>query len=68
MKRLAAARDEIATELGLEPGLVCAKSCALAVASHTPRCADLDDLGDAGLTGWRLDLLGTRFLAALADE
>ncbi len=68
LKRLAAARDEIATELGLEPGLVCAKSCALAVASHTPRCTDLDDLRNAGLTGWRLDLLGTRFLAALADE
>ncbi|TFG38579.1 MAG: ribonuclease D [Candidatus Aminicenantes bacterium] len=68
MKRLAVVRDEIATELGLEPGLVCAKSCALAVASREPRCSSADDLMDSGLTGWRLDLLGSRFITALADE
>lgn len=68
LKRLTKVRDEIAEELGLEPGLVCAKSCALAVASRAPRCADFDDLEEAGLVGWRLDLLGRRFLTALADE
>lgn len=68
MKRLAAARDEVARELALEPGLVCPKSCALAVASHEPRCADRADLRAAGLTGWRLEMLGPRFIAALADE
>jgi len=68
MKRLAEVRNEIAAELGLEPGLVCAKSCALGVASREPRCASVDDLRQAGLSGWRLDLLGPRFLTALADE
>ena len=68
MKRLAVVRDEVAAELGLEPGLVCPKSCALAVASREPRCADTADLREAGLTGWRLELLGPRLIAALADE
>lgn len=68
MKRLAVVRDEVAAELALEPGLVCPKSCALAVASHEPWCADTADLRAAGLTGWRLDLLGPRFIAVLADE
>ena len=68
LKRLAAVRDEIAAELGLDPGLVCAKSCALAVASRTPLCASFDDLKETGLIGWRLDLLGQRFITALADE
>lgn len=68
LKRLTAVRDEIAAELGLEPGLICAKSCATAVASHTPRCASSDDLSVAGLTGWRLEVLGQGFLATLADE
>lgn len=68
MKRLSKVRDEVAAELGLDSGLVCAKSCALGVASHEPRCANADDLRRAGLDGWRLDLLGSRFIAALADE
>lgn len=68
MKRLAAVRDEVAAELGLEPGLVCAKSCALGVASREPLCSSAASLMDAGLSGWRLDLLGPRFIAALADE
>ena len=68
MKRLAAVRDEVATELALEPGLVCAKACALAVASHTPPCADTDELRAAGLTGWRLEVLGPRFIAALSEK
>jgi hypothetical protein len=52
----------------MDPGLVCPKSCALGVASHQPRCRDTADLRAAGLTGWRLELLGARFIAALADE
>jgi ribonuclease D len=68
MKRLAVVRDEVAAELALEPGLVCPKSCAMAVASHEPRCADADALRAAGLTGWRLECLGPKFIAALAQE
>jgi ribonuclease D len=68
MKRLGTVRDEVAADLGMDPGLVCPKSCALGVASHQPRCRDTADLRSAGLTGWRLELLGARFIAALADE
>ncbi len=68
MKRLGVVRDEVAAELALDPGLVCPKSCALGVASREPRCAGTADLRAAGLTGWRLELLGARFIAALADE
>lgn len=68
MKRLAVVRDEVAAELALEPGLVCPKSCAMAVASHEPRCADADALRAAGLSGWRLECLGPKFIAALAQE
>lgn len=68
MKRLAVVRDEIAKELAIEAGLLCPKSCALAVASHSPRCATADDLRAAGLDGWRLEVLGERFVAALKDE
>jgi ribonuclease D len=67
MKRLAVVRDAVAAELELEPGLVCPKSCAMAVASHEPRCTELADLRAAGLTGWRLELLGPKFIAALAE-
>jgi hypothetical protein len=33
-----------------------------------PLCSTVDDLADAGLKGWRLEVLAEAFLAALADE
>ena len=54
--------------LGFEPGLLCPRSCAEAVASRQPRCETSEELGAAGLDGWRLELLGEGFLKALADE
>lgn len=67
-KRLAAVRDRVASELGIEPGLVCAKSCLLAVASHQPKCASRADLETAGLGGWRLEVLGSGFLEVLGSR
>lgn len=68
LKRLAAVRDEVAAELFLDPGLLCPKACLTAAARQTPQCASLDDLRDAGLIGWRLDVLGERFLTAVDEE
>jgi ribonuclease D len=68
VKLLSAARDEIAAELGLEPGLVCPRACVTAVASRSPRCASRRDLQDAGLDGWRLEVLGSKLLEAIEDQ
>jgi hypothetical protein len=38
------------------------------VATRAPVCSTVDDLADAGLKGWRLEVLGDDFLAALDDE
>jgi ribonuclease D len=65
VRRLSTVRDEVAAELGLEPGLVCPRAQILAVASIEPPCSTTDDLGRAGLAGWRVECLGPRFLAAL---
>jgi ribonuclease D len=66
LKNLSAARDAQAKALGLQEGLVCSRSCAEAVAARQPRCASFGDLAEAGLKGWRLEVLGEAFLAALA--
>ena len=68
VKRLAAARDEVAAELGIEPGVICPRARIVAVASRSPRCQSQIDLEEAGLEGWRGKVLGPRFLTALADE
>jgi ribonuclease D len=68
LKRLIAVRDEVAAELGLDPGLVCARASATSVAEQEPVAGSSAELEDAGLTGWRLEVLGPRFLAALADD
>lgn len=65
-KRLAAARDEVVADLGLESGLVCPRACLLAVASLDPRGSGVGDLEAAGLTGWRLEILGEPFLEVMA--
>jgi ribonuclease D len=66
-KRLAAARDRIAAELGIEPGLLCPRACLTGVASRRPRCTSSRDLERSGLGGWRLEVLGEPFLEALAE-
>lgn len=68
VKLLSAVREEVATELGLEPGLVCPRACVTAVASRSPRCASPTGLQDAGLVGWRLEILGGKFLEVFAAE
>lgn len=65
LKNLLAARDARAKELGLQEGLVCSRSSAEAVAARQPRCVSAGDLEDAGLRGWRLEVLGGTFLEAL---
>jgi hypothetical protein len=64
MKRLAEVRDEVAAELGLQPGLVCPKATVFEIAAAG---TDLVSLERSGLTGWRLEVLGDRFLEALEE-
>jgi ribonuclease D len=62
IRRLSAVRDQIAAELGLVPGLVCSKAVLQELATCRP---DLQELERRGLRGWRLELLGERFVIAL---
>lgn len=59
---LLAIRDQVAAAMGLEPGLICPKALVLDLAAQTEPTS-LADLEGRGLTGWRLALLGERFLA-----
>ena len=68
LKKLMAARDARAKGLGLQEGLLCSRSCAEAVAARQPRCSSMSDLKEAGLAGWRLEVLGAAFLEALAAD
>jgi ribonuclease D len=68
LKRLIAVRDAVAGELGLQPGLVCPKACATALAELEPAARTTAELAAAGLDGWRLEVLGTRFLDALSED
>jgi ribonuclease D len=67
-KKLASSRDAVASELGIEPGLLCAKSCVLAVAAHDPPCTDAAELESTGLRGWRLGVLAEPFLEVLSGN
>ncbi|MBD3854739.1 MAG: HRDC domain-containing protein [Acidobacteria bacterium] len=67
IKRLLGARDAKSLELGLQGGLLCPRGCVDAVATRAPVCSTVDDLADAGLNGWRLEVLADDFLAALDD-
>lgn len=60
---LTAVRDEIAAELGLQPGLVCPKALLKSVAE---KGAGRGHRLSTNLTGWRLEVLGEPFSAALA--
>jgi ribonuclease D len=68
LKNLQAARDEKANALGLQGGLVCSRSCVDAIAARQPPCSTLADLAEAGLSGWRLEVLGPVFLDALSES
>ncbi len=67
LKRLLAFRDATAVSLAIQPGLLCPKVLADSVAQREAVFAKRHDLADAGLDGWRLDVLGDGFLAALKE-
>lgn len=66
--KLAAARDTVATELGLQPGLVGPRALLEQIASCRPTPRGFDDLRACGLDGWRLEVLGRALLEAPGDE
>jgi len=68
IKRLLAARDAKSADLGFQGGLLCPRGSVDSVATRVPVCSTVDDLADAGLLGWRLEVLADDFLAALDDE
>ena len=67
LKLMLAARDEKAKELGIQAGLICSRGVAEAVSLCKPPCTTLQDLANAGVEGWRLELLGEDFLKAIAE-
>jgi ribonuclease D len=64
LQRLVEVRDEIATRLGLQGGLVCPRATLQAIAAAPGAASALDV---AGLSGWRRELLGESFVAALTE-
>jgi ribonuclease D len=68
LKRLLAARDGLAEELEIQAGLLCPRGVAESVASRRPACSSRGDLADAGLAGWRLEVLGESFLGAIVED
>jgi len=68
LKRMLAARDVKAEELGIQAGLLCSRGVAEAVSSRKPPCTTVRDLADAGVEGWRLEVLGEDFLKAIAED
>lgn len=66
MKRLAAARDAVAAELAIEPGLLCSKASLIELAKIDPADASTDVLESAGLRGWRLEVLAEPLLEVIA--
>jgi ribonuclease D len=68
LKRMLAARDVKAEELGIQAGLICSRGVAEVVSSRKPPCTTVQDLANAGVEGWRLDVLGEDFLKAIAEE
>jgi ribonuclease D len=65
VEKLKAARNRVAGELGLDPGVLCGRPTLEAVARAAPRDrAGLAAVGE--LRRWQLDVLGDALLAALA--
>ncbi|MCG6962469.1 MAG: HRDC domain-containing protein [Acidobacteria bacterium] len=67
LRRLTAARDAVASSLGLEPGILCSRAVLTAVACHTPLPASIEGLEACGVTGWRLEVLAEQLLAACEE-
>lgn len=62
--KIKTARDEMATKLDLDPGVLCARDRMEAVARKNPQTAQqLDEVPE--LRRWQADVLGPSFLAAL---
>jgi len=67
VERLKAARNRVAAELGLDPGVLCGRSTLEAVARTTPTPNDRAGLSRvAELRRWQIEVLGNALLAALA--
>src|SRR2546421_4856530 len=67
VERLKAARNRVARELGLEPGVLCGRSTLEAVARAAPLPNDRAGLARIGeLRRWQIEALGDALLAALA--
>jgi ribonuclease D len=65
VEKLKAARNRVAGELGLDPGVLCSRSTLEAVARAAPRDrAGLAAVGE--LRRWQFEVLGDALLAALA--
>ena len=67
LKNLMAARDAAAGSLGIQAGLLCPRGVAEAVAFAEPPSTSVGDLSDAGVVGWRLEVLGDAFLEAVSE-
>ena len=64
VERLKEARNRVAVELGLDPGVLCGRGSLEAVARAWPRdAADLSRVPE--LRRWQVDVLGNALLAAL---
>jgi ribonuclease D len=68
LKRMLAARDAKAEELGIQAGLLCSRGVAEMVSSRKPVCTTVQDLSAAGVDGWRLEVFGEDLLKAIAEE
>ena len=67
VERLKAARNRAATELGLDPGVLCGRSTLEAVARTQPPPNDRAGLSRVGeLRRWQIEAFGDALLAALA--
>ena len=64
IKRLLKARDAIADDLKVDGALLCPRATVVAVA-ELGTAPDVRSLENAGMGGWRLDLLGDAFVQAL---
>jgi ribonuclease D len=68
LKDLLAVRDATAEALGIQAGFLCSKNLAESVAARNPPCRHRRDLVRVGMDGWRLEVLGDDFLAAIAED
>jgi ribonuclease D len=67
VERLKAARNRVAVELGLDPGVLCGRATLEAIARLTPHPTDRAGLTRVGeLRRWQIQVLGDAVLAALA--